>query len=335
MELITFMLIAYNQEAYIERAIDGAMSQTYSPLEIIISDDHSKDNTFEIIKRKMNSYKGSHKIVINRNEKNLGLSNHINKLIKLSKGNFIVLAGGDDISKNERTEVLYNIYKNSNKKYKSLFSNVIVIDEHGNENGEYIRTETYPNDLSIGSLIQNETGIIGSSHAFSRDIFERFGPLPIKLIREDMVLPIRSSLLGEIYYYNKPLVYYRRHMKNKWQPNPNFESVGNLIFWRKERLDDYIKIYKSWLNDIKLARNPYDKQYLKLIEILTKRLKNTENEERYYADSGLSLNLLKNYIVNGGNAKIFLRMLSVKFIPGIYLNYINKKLRMRSIHNIY
>lgn len=46
--LVTFALFAYNQEQYIREAVEGAFSQTYKPLEIILSDDCSRDRTFEI-----------------------------------------------------------------------------------------------------------------------------------------------------------------------------------------------------------------------------------------------------------------------------------------------
>ena len=41
--LVTFALFAYNQEQYIREAVEGAFSQTYEPLEIILSDDCSSD----------------------------------------------------------------------------------------------------------------------------------------------------------------------------------------------------------------------------------------------------------------------------------------------------
>ena len=41
--LITFALMAYNQEQLIEEAVAGALAQTYSPLEIILSDLISND----------------------------------------------------------------------------------------------------------------------------------------------------------------------------------------------------------------------------------------------------------------------------------------------------
>jgi len=37
--LLTFALFGYNQEQYIREAVEGAFAQTYSPLEIILSDD--------------------------------------------------------------------------------------------------------------------------------------------------------------------------------------------------------------------------------------------------------------------------------------------------------
>jgi len=54
--LISFVLLAYNQEAFIREAVQSALEQTYQPLEIILSDDFSKDDTFEIIKNMAASY---------------------------------------------------------------------------------------------------------------------------------------------------------------------------------------------------------------------------------------------------------------------------------------
>ena len=55
--LVTFGLISYKQEKFIEEAIKSALSQDYSPLEIVISDDCSLDNTFSIIEKVVSEYK--------------------------------------------------------------------------------------------------------------------------------------------------------------------------------------------------------------------------------------------------------------------------------------
>ncbi|KJF78562.1 hypothetical protein UA45_05225 [Morganella morganii] len=48
-KLVSFVLISYNQEKYIEDALLSVLEQDYSNLEIIVSDDGSTDNTKNII----------------------------------------------------------------------------------------------------------------------------------------------------------------------------------------------------------------------------------------------------------------------------------------------
>ena len=101
--LVTFVLLAYNQEKYIREAVEGAFSQTYSPLEIILSDDCSKDRTFEIMSKMKEMYNGPHRIILNRNQTNLGIGRHYNRVMELSSGEIVELAAGDDISLPWRT----------------------------------------------------------------------------------------------------------------------------------------------------------------------------------------------------------------------------------------
>ncbi len=85
--LITFALFAYNQENHIEEAVQGAFSQTYSQLEIVLSDDCSTDRTFEIMERMANAYQGPHKIVLNR----VGREHRfVQKLRKISGISFVL-----------------------------------------------------------------------------------------------------------------------------------------------------------------------------------------------------------------------------------------------------
>ena len=48
--LISFAVICYRQERFIAEAVLSALTQTYSPLEIIISDDCSPDATFDVVR---------------------------------------------------------------------------------------------------------------------------------------------------------------------------------------------------------------------------------------------------------------------------------------------
>ena len=54
--LASMLLIAYNQQFTIADAIRGALAQTYSPLEIVVSDDASNDTTLAAMQAALAGY---------------------------------------------------------------------------------------------------------------------------------------------------------------------------------------------------------------------------------------------------------------------------------------
>src|SRR5271156_4250872 len=133
--LLTFGIAAFNQEPYIREAVEGAFAQTYSPLEIVLSDDCSPDRTFEIMRQMAAAYRGPHQVALNRNERNLRLGAHLNKIVALSRGEILVGAAGDDISFKNRTERIYNAWIESSGTAFSIYSSMIEIDGSGAQKG--------------------------------------------------------------------------------------------------------------------------------------------------------------------------------------------------------
>ena len=70
---VTFALLCYNQEKFIREALRGAFRQDYQPLEILISDDHSTDASFDILREEVANYSGPRTVRLVRNGENLGL----------------------------------------------------------------------------------------------------------------------------------------------------------------------------------------------------------------------------------------------------------------------
>ena len=95
--LVSFLLTTYNHQSFIEKALRGALAQSYSPLEIVVSDDCSGDQTFPIIQKIVSSYRGPHKLIVNRNPSNLGIGEHVNVMMGLGNGELNVFSAGDDI----------------------------------------------------------------------------------------------------------------------------------------------------------------------------------------------------------------------------------------------
>lgn len=212
--LVTFFIVSYNQEDYITAAVDGAFSQDYSNLEIIISDDCSKDRTWDIIKEKAAQYKGPHKVILNRNEPNLGPREHFNKVLyELSHGDIIVVAAGDDISREDRVSKCVE-FMMSQPNVSALSCVSRKIDENG-ALYEKNPADTISNGhVSIYTMWDYvNTGLItnsGDSRVLRRNVIDSFPPLKYSYA-EDVYLFIRSLYVGDIALIHEPLVKYRQH----------------------------------------------------------------------------------------------------------------------------
>ena len=165
--LITLALFAYNQERFIREALAGVFSQTYSPLQIILSDDHSSDATYAIMEKETSQYTGTNKILLNRNTENLGIGRHVNKVMALAEGDLVVGAAGDDISFPYRVEKIYQKWIQHDKGAVSIHSSVIRIGTNGEDLGPF---KTLVHDrMSPVDMIMNDV-IIGASHAWSKKL---------------------------------------------------------------------------------------------------------------------------------------------------------------------
>lgn len=248
--LITFLLMAYNQERFIREAVVGAFDQTYSPLEILITDDCSTDRTFEIISEMAATYQGPHKIVLNRNTKNIGIGAHINRAMQLVSGELVVAAAGDDISVPERTAVMYEQWHRTGQSAYSLFSDALVIDEEGRQQKKLFGEKTPQPAGSLEEAIKRGgIGVAGCTHVFSKKTFDVFGPMDDQVMAEDMSIPFRSLLLGDVFYVGTPLVLYRVHSGNVSIGSTKYPSHAK----RRREVENQRAVMHTWLNDVRKA----------------------------------------------------------------------------------
>ncbi len=248
--LITFLLMSYNQEQFIREAVTGAFEQTYSPLEILLTDDCSTDRTFEIMNKMAATYQGPHKIVLNRNTANLGIGAHINRAMKLVKGELIVAAAGDDVSLPERTTKLYEEWHGTGRSAYSLFSDARLVDEDG-QHLKNLFAEKLPQQANSleEAIKRGGIGVAGCTHIFSRKTFDVFGPMDDQVMAEDMVIPFRSLLLGNISFVAAPLVLYRVHGGNVSMGSTNYPSHAK----RRREVENQRAVMHTWLNDVRKA----------------------------------------------------------------------------------
>jgi glycosyltransferase involved in cell wall biosynthesis len=250
--LVTFFLVTYNQERYVREAIEGAFSQTYSPLEIVISDDCSRDGTYGVIEEMCAAYEGPHRVVLNRNEQNLGLIGHINKIDSLASGELIVYAAGDDVSLPERTRKIVERYLESGKRILSIHSDVELIDIAGNRSG--CRVPPVIRDaMTLEDMVICTAMTIGATAGFTKDLQRAFGPIRYPRAIEDLVMGLRSALNGGLEYIPEPLVRYRYESGITAIPDSRRQIFATKVQREVSELEMHLAVYAQRRLDIIVA----------------------------------------------------------------------------------
>lgn len=206
--MVSFIVLAYQQERFIREAVRSALAQTYQPLEIVLSDDCSKDETFAIMCEEAKAYRGPHSVVLRRGAMNSGLAGHINQAWASARGEFMVMQAGDDSSLPERTTELVDAWKQSGSDL--VYSEFSVMGAESEPITSHFKAIAAPRD--VRQAIEDGWCVAsGCSCGYSRELISRFGPLDGRVVTEDVVFPFRALLGHGISFVDKPLVRYRVH----------------------------------------------------------------------------------------------------------------------------
>lgn len=207
--LVSVLLISFNQEKIIVDAVRSVLAQTYTPLEIIISDDASSDGTFAAIEAATRGYNGPHQLITRRNTANEGISAHLSRLAAMARGELLFVAAGDDMSVPTRCERVVDYWLAHERKPDLIATDLADMDEAGN-----VYELMAPTELdayrSLDDWLTNNPWLIGAAHAWSRRLFERFGPMMAGSAAEDQIMTFRAIVSGGALSLREPLVRYRR-----------------------------------------------------------------------------------------------------------------------------
>lgn len=206
---LSMLLITYNQARTVEAALQGALGQTYGNLEIIVSDDASTDDTFARVQHLAQSYQGPHVLRIHRNPVNLGIGANLNQAVGLSTGELLVVTAGDDVSVPHRCEVLARTWVDSGKQLDLLAAHLIDMDDQGQLHGT-LKPSALQQLRSLNDWLAHRPYVVGAAQAWTRRLFDRFGPFPTGVVAEDLVMVFRAVAAGGAHTIEQPLVHYRR-----------------------------------------------------------------------------------------------------------------------------
>jgi len=126
---ISIGLPVYNGEAYLAKAIESILDQSYPDFELIISDNASTDRTAEICR---DFAARDSRIRFFQNRVNIGGARNHNRVFELARGEFFKLAAHDDLYPREMLERCLEVFEKGSPSIALVYSYFELIDEFGN-----------------------------------------------------------------------------------------------------------------------------------------------------------------------------------------------------------
>lgn len=206
---VSILLTTYNHRETIAAAIAAALAQTYSPLEILISDDCSTDDSWQMIEAAVAGYQGPHTLRLNRNSRNMGIGAHLSYLAQQAQGELLFVAAGDDISLPERCEKVVAAWQAQGGKPDLIACDLYDMAYDGTVHG-VLRMDDLAQCRSLQDWVERHPYLVGAGHTWHRRLFGHFGPMAAGVRMEDQVMTLRAVLQGGAMTLAEPLVQYRR-----------------------------------------------------------------------------------------------------------------------------
>ena len=276
-EKVDILLATYNGEKYIKEQIESILNQTYKNIQIIISDDCSKDGTRQILKE----YEKNDKIKVFYQEENLGYVKNFEFLLKQVESNLYMLSDQDDVWKKEKVEK--SVEKIENEKLDLVFGDLEVVDENLNtlykSYNRYMhlihKIKKYQKDYRLQYLYNCMTGCTIISR---KNWIDKVLPFPTnsKYMIHDYWLGLVIALNGKVGYIEEPYILYRQHGKNQVGSKKASKTASKLEKVRNISINTRIGTFETYVMQEEIFNEKLRKQNEKALEYF-KMLKNKKN----------------------------------------------------------
>jgi glycosyltransferase involved in cell wall biosynthesis len=268
--LVSIIITNYNYGNFLADAINSALCQCYSLVEVIVVDDGSTDHSQDVI----NSYEQD---ILPIFKSNGGQASAMNVGFLRSHGSIVIFLDADDILLPTIVENVVEVF-HAHETVAKVMYRMEVIDTEGRRTGE-IKPESHlplrSGDLSryILSFPFDMTWTATSGNAFSAEALQQILPIPEQdfPIMADFYLSHLTPLLGLAVFLPEVGAYYRLHNTNNFARRSRDLDLpqirGNILYAQKTC------VYIQQIADkLKLEKRPKNVSELFSVSILSKRL---------------------------------------------------------------
>jgi len=242
---ISIIMGIYNCGKMLPAAIDSILNQTYQNWELIMCDDGSSDDTYDVAKKYQDS---DSRIKVIKNEKNMRLAYSLNRCLKVAKGEYVARLDADDSCTERRLETEVTFLEN-HPEYAVVGSAIYI--REGNEIAYVRKYPEYPMKNVVWSSVPFAHPTI-MMRKMAYDKLNGYRSAEETMRAEDLDLWFRFKLAGfDGYNIQEPLYIYqesiddykKRSLKAGIQTSTvmakYYKELNNNLKWR-------VKLFKAF-----------------------------------------------------------------------------------------
>lgn len=274
MEKIDVLMATYNGEKYLREQIDSILNQTYSNINLIISDDCSTDKTQEILKEYEQK---DNRVILKLHKERFGIIKNFEFLLEQVTSDYYMLSDQDDVWLPEKIEMSFKKLNDENADL--VFADLEVVDENLKtiypSYGDYMllnrKIKKCINSYELNYLYNCVTGctVLGKT-----SMLEKILPMPnmSKYVLHDYWIAIMSSIYGKVAYLDEKCIKYRQHGNNQVGTDKISHKYTKFSDVRKFFLDLKLEIFQTFvMNNERFPQEIQDRNqkvlaYFKMLE---------------------------------------------------------------------
>ncbi|RYY12223.1 MAG: glycosyltransferase, partial [Chitinophagaceae bacterium] len=262
---ITIIINNFNYGRFLSAAIESVLNQTVAPLELIIVDDGSTDNSREILDR----YKNRAHVILKDNG---GQASCFNAGYQAASGDWIWFLDADDWL---TEDAVANILPLTGNDVVKIHGPLLIANESGSLTGDLVPAQQLSNGDVTEEIIQQGDYVWPptSGNIFSRKLLQQCMPIPEEEFRlsADFFLCSFAGVKGHIQSIFKPLGFYRVHSSNGFYgvefDKTKLQRHGNILLRVVDHTERLVReqLHRTDFNF------PYNRRFLESL-MIAKRL---------------------------------------------------------------
>jgi glycosyltransferase involved in cell wall biosynthesis len=264
---ISVVLCTYNGAAFIEEQLESILNQEVLPVEVVISDDASTDETVTVVEGFLTTARLTHPEIrfdVVRNESALGVVGNFESALSRATGDLVALSDQDDRWRPSKLKILRDHFY-ENPQLMLVHSDALLVDESGTSMGRTLFSALRISGAMLArerrsggfAELMKRNIVTGATVMFRRTLLRSAGTFPRSWVHDEW-LAVVAAAVGKIDYESAQLIDYRQHSTNQigaqelsWRAR--FERLSAHRRKRNARLLARANDLVLWLSSMKSA----------------------------------------------------------------------------------